>query len=102
MLYQFEVITPWVGYADDPSPEPSNHPKLQDDYPHRFNPDGSVAQEGIRKWEDTTNQDAANIVPDPNLYVIKCEADETVLDLIEANPDYAVLWSQEIVEPESP
>lgn len=99
-LYQFEVLTPWVSHEDDPSPMPSNHPKLQDDYPHVFNPDGSVAQQGILKWEDTTGQSAENIVPDPNLYIIKCEADESVLHAIEADEQYEVLWSQEIIEPE--
>lgn len=82
MLYRAEILTPWVAAADDPSPMPSNHPKLADDYT-------------FSKWEDVTGQPSANIMPDPNLYIILVEAEQAIIEAIDADPDYEVLWSEE-------
>ena len=77
-----EIITPWVSHLDDPSPMPSNHPKLADDYT-------------LAGWEDVTGQPSGNIIPDPNLCIVKVRCEQAILTAIEADPDYEVLWSEE-------
>ena len=79
------VVTPWVAAADDVSPEPSNHPLLVDEY-------------DVIKWKDVTHQPGLNIVVAPNEYTVLAECEEEVLAAIDADPDYEVLWSEEIVE----
>ena len=43
---------------------------------------------------DSTNQPAENLRPKPNLYIVQIECDEATLDLIEADPNYYVNWSE--------
>ena len=47
---------------------------------------------------DVTGQPVANIVPDPNLMAVLIECEAAVLDAIEKDSNYQVLWSEEIVE----
>ena len=47
---------------------------------------------------DVTGQPAANIPPDPNLVVVGIECEATVLEAIERDAVYRVLWSEEIIE----
>lgn len=84
-MFRAAVVTPWVAEADDPSEKPSNHPLVADEYV-------------LSKWDDCTGQPAQNIPPAPNEYTICVEAEEDVIAAIEADTDYTVLWSEEIVE----
>jgi hypothetical protein len=71
-----EVITSWVG--DGISTETAHRPKIADDY---------------TIWcKDTTGQDAANLHPNPNMYIVQIECDQATLDAIEADSNYQVLW----------
>ena len=73
---KFEVITEWTGTGTG---DDANRPKVADTYT-------------IQKWSDTTGQPAANLRPDPNLYIIEAEAEASVVSAIQDDPDYEVLW----------
>ena len=75
------IITPWIGNGTE---ENSNRPQVGDDY-------------GISKWEDVTGQPSENLPLAENMYIVKLEAENAVLDAIEADDTYLVLWSEEIV-----
>ena len=45
---------------------------------------------------DITFQPAENLVPDPNLMSVVIECEAAVLDAIEKDSNYQVLWSEEI------
>ena len=45
---------------------------------------------------DVTGQRAANILPDPNMMAVVIECEAVVLDAIEKDGNYQVLWSEEI------
>lgn len=82
-LVTAQILTPWVGTGV--APADTRRPKLADDYP------------AIQSWTDATGQPAADLIPDPNAYVIEATLDDTVLAQIEADPSYgqgAVLWSR--------
>ena len=74
-----EVITRWGVYSDAETGISSNRPQLVMDYV-------------IPKWADVTGQPAANLAPDPNMYIIQIECDEATLDAIEADANYVVGW----------
>ena len=80
--YEAEVTTPWTGTG---TMEDSNRPLIGDTY-------------SLKKWEDTTGQPAENLQPDPNIYIIKIQCTEEVLNQIEADENYTVLWSEEVQE----
>ena len=83
MVFRAAIVTPWVLAVDDMSDMPSNHPLLSDEY-------------AIAKWEDITGQSANNLPPSPNEYTVLAEVDEDVLEAIDNDPDYTVLWSMEL------
>jgi len=74
----FQVMTAWTGTGTE---EDSNRPLVADTY-------------AIQKWTDVTGQPAQNLQPDPNLYTIEAEAEESVVNAIEADNDYFVVWSE--------
>ena len=47
---------------------------------------------------DVTGQRAENIVPDPNMMAVVIECEAAVLDAIEKDSNYLVLFAEEIVE----
>jgi hypothetical protein len=79
-----ECMTQWKG---DGTQDNANRPTIGDDY-------------AVKKWQDHTGQPSANLQPDPNLYIVYVECEADVLDAIEADGNYFVLWSEEIVEDE--
>jgi len=83
MTWSAGVLTAWTGSAT--SLADAHRPQLLDDY-------------DILRFEDITRQDAQNLQPDPNLYLIQVECEADVLGAIEADADYLVLWSEEIAE----
>lgn len=84
-MIRAEILTPWVGTGL--SDEDKYRAKLGVDFP------------GV--LGDVTGQPAANLKPDPNLFIVEIVRDASTLDAIAAHPDYgpaAILWSEEIVE----
>ncbi len=64
-------------------------------------PDGQRSKQLSRDYagvfiSDTTGQQ--NVIPDPNLVTMLVTCEASVLDAIEINGTYLVLWSEEIVE----
>lgn len=55
----------------------------------------------VDKYEDTTGQPGENIVPDPNLFVAKVEADNSTLDAM-VGAGFVEFWREKIVEPLGP
>lgn len=50
------------------------------------------------RQSETTGQDAANVIPDPNLVTTLIITDEATMIAIEADSTYDVYWSEEIIE----
>ncbi len=80
-MWEAEIITPWIG---DGTEENSNRPQLGDDYT-------------IKRWEDITGQPSENLHPDPSIYIVKVLVEAIILDVIEADSNYQVLWAEEVV-----
>ena len=78
-MWLAEIATPWIGIGAE---EDSNRPRVGDDY-------------AIARWEDVTGQPSANLHPDPNLYIVLVRCEAAVLDAIEADDTYLVLWAEE-------
>lgn len=76
-----EIITPWIGVGGGDDPK---RPRLADDYV-------------LRRSTDVTHQPGENIVPTPNLYVVRAEMSDATLADIEADATYEVLWSEPIL-----
>ena len=88
-MYKSQIVTPWIAAIGNSSLT-GNHPQLLDDYPT------------IRSFEDGTGQPSANIMPAPNEYTVEIICAPEVLFSIESDPDYEVLWSEEIEEEAPP
>ena len=78
--FTIEVITPFVG---DGAEGNANRPQMGDDY-------------AFIRWTDITATPSAQLTPSPNMYTIKAEVTEAVLDAIEGDGVYHVLSSEEI------
>lgn len=83
-MWQATVCTSWIGTGAE---DDANRPNLGDEYK-------------LAKWEDVTGTPAANLAPDPNLYIVRIECEADVLDAIEGDGRFMVLWSEEIIEGE--
>ena len=81
-MWRAEVLTGWTGSGAE---DDANRPRIGDAY-------------ALAKWQDVTGQPPANIAPDPNQYVVLVECEADVLADIEADGEYLVLWSEEVVE----
>ena len=79
-MIQAEVITPWIFGGTEENP---NRPQLADDHL-------------ITKWEDVTGQSAINFPLAKNTYILLVECEDAVIDEIEGNNDYFILWSETI------
>ena len=80
--WQSEIMSPWVVRGDG-----ERVVRVTQDFA------------GIT-MSDTSCQPSANLTPDPNLMTCLVTCEEAVLDAIEADADYLVLWSEEIAEEE--
>ena len=78
-MYQAEIASPWVVVNG------INTIKLSQDFAHL-------------RGSDATGQPMKNIIPDPNLVVVRVECEVDMLEAIEADGEYLVLWSEEVVE----
>ena len=84
MIYA-EVLTEWIG--DGLTPATGYRPRISDDYP----------QDAYQyRLSDVTDQNGANIPPDPNLVVVGITCDAALVALLEADANYEVLWSEEL------
>ena len=75
-MKQAEIATEWVGNGTVDNPF---RPQLADDY-------------ALLSWHDATGQAASALPGDPNLFNIVVLVDEDVLNSIEADSNYNVLW----------
>lgn len=73
-----EIISPWAGAGTEESP---NVARIFQDYP-------------VYKAEDTTNHPTPK--PEPNTNVFKTIVSDAVLDQITADPEYFVIWFDDI------
>ena len=78
-----EVLTRWVG--DGVSIGTAHRPQLKDDYV-------------VLNYEDVTRQPSANLHPDPNMYTVLIECDPAVMNAIEIDSNYVVIWQQEVLD----
>lgn len=78
------IVTAFVGTGNDIG---SGDDIVQDNYRP------AVADEyDLISWANVTPIPHGEIIPQPNAYTIEVKADSSVLDDIEADPDYVVLW----------
>ena len=75
-----EVMTPWIGDGT-PGVNP-RRPLLKDTF-------------GLMNWRDVTGQPSADLPPDPNLYVVKIQCSEAVLDSIALDDRFLIIWSSD-------
>jgi len=86
MTIRAAIVTPWVEGGLAPGMPGSFKPMFHDDYT-------------FIRWEDVTGQPIPNIMPDPNEYTLVAEMEQGVFDTLAADPDYEVLWSEEVEVP---
>ena len=77
-----EVMTPWTVVVDG-SGESFNTPLLGQEHT-------------LQDWSDTTGQGVANLLPDPNLYIIWVVATTASMDAIAADNTYYITWRQDV------
>ena len=77
MATQATVLTPWTGSGTDEDPYT---PQLPNDYK-------------IKGWKDITKQTAAQLIPDFNLFLIEICADEEVIDQIDKDAKYCIVYA---------
>ena len=80
MDWRIEVITPCVGAGVMGD---SYRPFLEDRY-------------DFIRWEDVTGIPGTNLQPSPNIYVIKAEVTEAVLNNVELDNVYCILSAEAI------
>ena len=83
-LNRAQVLSAWKG--DGLSEDTAFSPSITTDYP------------AISKCQDITAQPSAELTPNPNVYSVLIEVDDSTLALIEADPLYIVLTSDILVE----
>jgi len=76
------ILTPWTGEGTPDSP---HRPLVAE-------------QHNLKSWSDVTRQTSKNLIPDFNLYLINVIVDAKVLDAIQTDPTFFVVWSDD--EPE--
>lgn len=80
-MIKARVITPWIGKGETLPSLDSYRPMLMDNFQV--------------KWVDVTRQPAINLSPDPNLYIIEVSAEAEVLDAIDEDDNYEILWRED-------
>jgi hypothetical protein len=76
------ITTPWAGDGSQDNP---NHPQIQDDYQ-------------INSYQDITGQPGEELSPEPNIFVAEITLEQSVLDQVILDDNYAVLSAEEIIE----
>ncbi|MGB8648862.1 MAG: hypothetical protein WCF84_26735 [Anaerolineae bacterium] len=87
-MMRLQVLSPWVGTGTDADPlHPLDTPadpfraQISDDYT-------------LVSRVDVTGQPRSSLIPAPNVFVVEVVCDDTVAAAIDADPKYAVLWSE--------
>lgn len=75
------VLTSWTG--DGVTQETATRPALLADY-------------ALESCTDVTGQPAENLQPDPNLFAVEIVCDDAVLEAIDADSTYLVLWDEDV------
>ena len=83
-MIRASVNTAWEG--DGASEDTAFSPTITTDHPD------------IVKYEDNTGQPSENLTPDPNMYTVLIECEETTLNAIIADNAYYLNWSEVIPE----
>lgn len=79
-MIRAQLLTPWTG--DGLRTETAFLPLVAGRY-------------SLAECRDVTGQAAYALPPSPNLLVVEVGCSEAVLAQIEADPDFAVLWSED-------
>lgn len=74
------VLTPFVGSGAE---EDEYYPQLANDF-------------ALISWKDVTGIEAANIIPATNTYQVEIVCTDPVLEAIEADNTYFVIWSENL------
>jgi hypothetical protein len=74
-MIEFELLTPWVIVDKECRPE-------------------AAEKYAIYSWSDVTGQ--AEVIPEPNLFVIRGLAEAAVVEAIQADGAFQLLWSREV------
>lgn len=82
-MFRIEVLVSWVLWHDPVSDTQVYRSNIAVDY-------------GVR-CRDITGQPISRLMPDPNLFTAYVECDQATLDLIDADPNYQILSSEEII-----
>ena len=86
MIEQTEILTPWGIDSDDGA----NIPQVVLDYLY----DGDGRAIPNTAYQDTTGQQ--NVQPDPNVTLATIVAPTAIIDAIDADADYSVVWREEL------
>jgi hypothetical protein len=81
MNYKLTITSPWAGSG-----------AMDDSYRPRFGEDFAYIS-----WMELSVRPSPDYVADPNLGVLECIVEESVLPLIEAHADYMILSCEEVV-----
>ena len=78
-MTRFQVLSPYILAADE-----HNWPQVA------FQFAGQIT------WTDVTGIPNPNIIPAPNLVAVEITAPDSVYDQIAADPNYFILWSEDL------
>lgn len=78
-MVRFQVITEWTVLSG------RNYPRIGVDH-------------ALISWVDVTGQNGTQIPTDPAIYIVEAIADDSVYDQIDADPNVAILWSENYTE----
>ena len=85
-MIKANIITPWSGAGTE---KDAYRPMLCDVFE-------------IASWQDITGQSSENLQPSPNLYVVEVETENSILEKIETDTRFRVLWSEQFLKIEAP
>jgi len=71
------ILTPWSGSGSEQEPL---HPLVLQ------------MLQGAWSFRDVTRQPIENLIPDPNLFAIEIDAEESDLEAIEKDPRFWIIW----------
>ena len=82
MRYNLTIASPWMGSG---TMEDSYRPQFGDDYTYIT-------------WSELSVRPSPEYCADPNLGILTCEVDDTVLAVLEADTNYFILTCEEIID----
>lgn len=82
MRYKLTIASPWAGSG---TMEDSYRPQFSDDYSYIT-------------WQELSVRPSPDYCADPNLGVLICEVEADILTILEADTDYYIISSEEILD----